>query len=84
MNNSNQASVYFQVFFDSLYGTNTNPRLKNMALQFSMLIILGLVDAFFFFNICKEIWFCTMLCFSLAVVFKIHPDLVERQDLKCI
>ncbi|XP_066994237.2 proteasome adapter and scaffold protein ECM29 isoform X2 [Anabrus simplex] len=30
-----------QVFFDSLYGTNTNPRLKNMALQFSMLIILG-------------------------------------------
>ncbi|PNF26280.1 hypothetical protein B7P43_G02686 [Cryptotermes secundus] len=30
-----------QVFFDSLYGTNTSPRLKNMALQFSMLIILG-------------------------------------------
>lgn len=30
-----------QVFFDSLYGTNTNPRLKNMALQFSLLIILG-------------------------------------------
>ncbi|XP_069674508.1 proteasome adapter and scaffold protein ECM29 isoform X2 [Periplaneta americana] len=30
-----------QVFFDSLYGTNTNPRLKNMALQFSMVIILG-------------------------------------------
>lgn len=42
--NSNLASVYLQVFFDSLYGTNTNPRLKNMALQFSMLIILGLVD----------------------------------------
>jgi hypothetical protein len=41
--NSNQASVYLQVFFDSLYGTNTNPRLKNMALQFSVLIILGLV-----------------------------------------
>ncbi|KAK7866865.1 hypothetical protein R5R35_006031 [Gryllus longicercus] len=30
-----------QVFFDSLYGANTNPRLKNMALQFSLLIILG-------------------------------------------
>jgi len=38
--------LFFQVFFDSLYGTNTNPRLKNMALQFSMLIILRLVDAF--------------------------------------
>nr|CAD7576131.1 unnamed protein product [Timema californicum] len=30
-----------QVFFDSLYGTNTNLRLKIMALQFSFLIILG-------------------------------------------
>jgi len=36
-----------------------------------------------FGNIFKGIWFCAMLCFSLVVIFKIHPDLVERQDLKC-
>ncbi|KAJ9587580.1 hypothetical protein L9F63_018962, partial [Diploptera punctata] len=37
-----QALVFpacIQVLFDSLYGNNTNPRLKNLALQFSMLIV---------------------------------------------